>query len=339
MLESTIAGSLPKPPWLAYPEQLWAPWRLEGAELATAKNDAVRLVVADQIEAGIDIITDGEQTRRHFVTSFIDGLAGVDFEHRTTVKIRQRYDAAVPRVVNDVSRTRPIYVEDARYLRTLTDRPLKFQLPGPMTMVDTLADEHYRDRETLAMAFAEILNDEARELVAAGIDIVQFDEPAFNVYMDEVASWGITALERAAANLDAKTAVHICYGYGITANIEWKHGLGGQWRQYESTFPLLAASSIDQVSLELANSHVPIELIGLLEGKDVMAGVIDVATDRVETPEEVASTIRRAMEYVPAERLFPCTNCGMVPLSSEVSRAKLAALGAGAAAVRAELAM
>jgi len=297
----------------------------------------MRLAVADQVEAGIDIITDGEQTRRHFVTSFIDGLDGVDFEHRTTVKIRQRYDAAVPRVVGDVSRSHPIYVEDARHLRTLTDQPLKYQLPGPMTMVDTLADEHYRDRETLAMAFAEILNNEARELVAAGIDVIQFDEPAFNVYMDDVAAWGMTALERAAADLDAKTAVHICYGYGITANIEWKHGLGEQWRQYESTFPLIAASSIDQVSLELANSHVPIELVGLLEGKEVMAGVIDVATDHIETPDEVAATIRRAMEYVAPEHLFPCTNCGMVPLSSDVSRAKLAALGAGAAIVRAEL--
>ena len=338
VLESTIAGSLPKPPWLAYPEQLWAEWRLEGDELETAKHDAVRLVVADQVEAGIDIVTDGEQTRRHFVTSFIDGLDGVDFQRRTTVKIRQRYDADVPRVIGDVSRTRPIYVEDAKYLRTLTDQPLKFQLPGPMTMVDTLSDEHYRDRETLAMAFAQILNDEARELVAAGIDVIQFDEPAFNVYMDDVASWGVAALEKAAANLDARTAVHICYGYGITANIEWKHGLGDQWRQYESTFPLLADSTIDQVSLELANSHVPIELIGLLEGKDVMAGVIDVATDQIETPEEVAATIRRAMEYVAPEQLFPATNCGMVPLSADVSRAKLQALGAGAAMVRAELA-
>jgi 5-methyltetrahydropteroyltriglutamate--homocysteine methyltransferase len=182
-----------------------------------------------------------------------------------------------------------------------------------------------------------ILNDEARELVAAGINVIQFDEPAFNVYMDDVASWGIAALEKAAANLAATTAVHICYGYGITANIEWKHGLGDQWRQYESTFPLLAASTIDQVSLELANSHVPIELVGLLDGKDVMAGVIDVATDRIETPEEVAATIRQAMEYVAPERLFPCTNCGMVPLSSDVSRAKLQALGAGTAIARAEL--
>jgi 5-methyltetrahydropteroyltriglutamate--homocysteine methyltransferase len=337
MLETTIAGSLPKPAWLAYPEKLWAPWRLEGEELETAKHDAVRLVVADQVGAGIDVVTDGEQTRRHFVTSFIEGLDGVDFEHRTTVKIRQRYDASVPRVVGDVHRTRPIYVDDARYLRTLTDQPLKYQLPGPMTMVDTLSDEHYGDREALAMEFARILNEEARDLVAAGIDVIQFDEPAFNVYMDDVASWGIAALEKAAADLDAKTAVHICYGYGITSNIEWKHGLGDQWRQYESTFPLIAASSIDQVSLELANSHVPVELIGLLEGKDVMVGVIDVATEHIETPREVAGTIRRAMEQVAPERLFPCTNCGMVPLAPEVARAKLEALGAGAAIVRDEL--
>lgn len=338
MLKCTTAGSLPKPPWLAHPEQLWARWRLDGDELAVAKQDAVRLVVADQIDAGIDIITDGEQTRRHFVTSFIDALDGIDFEHTTTVKIRQRYDAQVPRVVGPVSRTRPVYVEDARYLRSLTDRPLKFQLPGPMTMVDTLADEHYGDRETLAMEFARILNEEARELVAAGIDVVQFDEPAFNVYMDDVAAWGIAALQAAASGLDAKTAVHICYGYGITANIEWKHGLGEQWRQYEATFPLIAGSSIDQVSLELANSHVPAELLGLLAGKDVMAGAIDVATDQVEQPHEVAATIRRALEYVDPAHLIPATNCGMVPLSPTVARAKLRALAAGTAIVRAELA-
>ena len=337
MLRTTIAGSLPKPAWLAEPEALWAAWKLDGRELEEAKRDAVRLVLRDQEQAGIDIVSDGEQTRRHFVTTFIEGLDGVDFEHKRTVRIRNRYDASVPVVVGPVARRHPIYVDDARFLRAQTSQPVKYTLPGPMTMVDTLHDAHYGSREKLAWAFAEILNDEARAIAAAGVDVIQFDEPAFNVYFDEVRDWGVPALERAAAGLDCTTAVHICYGYGIKANIEWKKTLGGEWRQYEQTFPRLAASKIDQVSLECAHSHVPIELLALLQGKDVLVGAIDVATERVETPEEVADVIRSALKFVQADRLLPCTNCGMVPLPREVARGKLQALGAGAALVRSEL--
>jgi len=337
LLQTTIAGSLPKPSWLAEPNVLWAPWRLTGDALAEGVQDAVRLVLRDQEQAGIDIVTDGEQTRRHFVTTFLEGLDGVDFEHRKSVRIRNRYDADVPVVVGPVARRHPVFVEAARFLRGATDRRIKVTLPGPMTMVDTLYDAHYRSREKLAWAFAEILSDEARAIEAAGVDVIQFDEPAFNVYFDEVRDWGVKTLERAAQGLGCTTAVHICYGYGIKANIDWKKTLGAEWRQYEQTFPLLASSAIRQVSLECANSHVPIELIGLLESKDVLVGAIDVATDRIETPEEVAATIRTALKYVPAQRLFPCTNCGMVPLARDVARGKLRALGAGAALARTEL--
>jgi 5-methyltetrahydropteroyltriglutamate--homocysteine methyltransferase len=337
ILRTTIAGSLPKPAWLAEAEALWAPWKLEGDALAEGKRDAVRLALFDQEHAGIDIVTDGEQTRRHFVTTFIEGLDGVDFEHRRTVRIRNRYDASVPVVVGAVARRHPIFADDAAFLRKQTTHRVKYTLPGPMTMVDTLHDAHYRSREKLAWAFAEILNDEARTIAGAGVDVIQFDEPAFNVYFDEVRDWGIAALERAAAGLDCKTAVHICYGYGIKANIDWKQSLGGEWRQYEQTFPLLAASAIDQVSLECAHSRVPIDLLALLAGKDVLVGAIDVATDRVESPEDVAEVLRAALRFVPAERLYPCTNCGMVPLAREVARDKLRALGAGAALVRREL--
>jgi 5-methyltetrahydropteroyltriglutamate--homocysteine methyltransferase len=333
-LQTTIAGSLPKPAWLAEPNVLWAPWRLEGERLTEGMQDAVRLALRDQEQADIDIVTDGEQTRRHFVTTFLEALDGVDFEHRRSVRIRNRYDADVPVVVGPVARRHPVFVDAAAFLRGATDRRVKFTLPGPMTMVDTLYDAHYRSREKLAWAFAEILNDEARAVAACGVDVIQFDEPAFNVYFDEVRDWGVRTLERAAQGLSCLTAVHICYGYGIKANIDWKKTLGSEWRQYEETFPLLARSTIGQVSLECANSHVPIDLIGLLEGKDVLVGAIDVATDRVETPAEVAATIRSALRFVPPERLFPCTNCGMVPLRREVARAKLRALGAGAALVR-----
>ena len=337
LFPTTLAGSLPKPAWLAEPGTLWAPWKVDAGALAEAKRDAVRLAVLDQEQAGIDIVTDGEQTRRHFVTTFIEGLEGVDFEHKRTVRIRDRYDAQVPVVAGPVARKRPIYVDDAAFLRAQTSRRVKYTLPGPLTMVDTLFDAHYRSRERLAFAFARILNEEARAIEATGVDVIQFDEPAFNVWFDEVRDWGMRALEQAAAGLGCKTAVHICYGYGIKPNLDWKKTLGGQWRQYEQTFPLIARSTIDQVSLECANSHVPIELLGLLEGKDVLVGAIDVAGDRVETPEEVAGTIRAALAHVPAARLQPCTNCGMVPLPRPLARRKLEALAAGAALVRREL--
>ena len=337
LLSTTIAGSLPKPAWLAKPNELWAPWRLEGDALAEGKRDAVRLALADQEHAGIDIVSDGEQTRRHFVTTFIESLDGVDFAHKKTVRIRNRYDADVPVVVGPVARRAPAFAEDAAFLVASTERRVKFTLPGPMTMVDTLYDSHYRSREKLAWAFAEILNEEARAIADAGVDVIQFDEPAFNVYFDEVRDWGVRTLERAAQGLACRTAVHICYGYGIKANIEWKKTLGGEWRQYEQTFPLLARSRIDQVSLECANSHVPIDLIGLLEGKDVLVGAIDVASERVESADDVAAVLRAALKHAPAQRIQACTNCGMVPLPRAVARAKLVSLAAGAALVRAEL--
>jgi len=340
LLQTTIAGSLPKPSWLAQPNQLWAPWRMEGEALEEAKRDATRLAVRDQEQAGIDILTDGEQSRRHFVTGYLEHLKGIDFEHLVTMHIRNRYDAKVPQVVGPVTRPKPVHTEDVRLLRAETDHPIKYTLPGPMTIIDTLKDNYYKERSRLAMQFAKILNKEARELEALGVDVIQFDEPAFNVnaYVDDVRDWGVEALERAADGLKCTTAVHICYGYGIKANIDWKKTLGSQWRQYEQTFPVLQRSNIDQVSLECHNSHVPIELIGLLEGKDVMVGAIDVATERVEKPEEVARTIRAALKYVSADKLYPCTNCGMVPLPRAVALGKLKALAAGAKIVREELA-
>jgi 5-methyltetrahydropteroyltriglutamate--homocysteine methyltransferase len=338
LLPTTTAGSLPKPSWLAQPEVLWSPWRLEGEELAAAKRDALRLALDDQRRAGITIVGDGEQTRRHFVTTFIEHLAGVDFDKRETVGIRNRYDASVPTVVGAVSRPEPVFVEDARYLRAQTGLPIKWTLPGPMTMIDTLYDAHYRSREKLAWEFALILNQEARELEAAGVDVIQFDEPAFNVFFDEANDWGIATLEKAAEGLKAETAVHICYGYGIKANTEWKKTLGSEWRQYERTFPNLQTSSIDIISLECQNSRVPMELIELVRGKKVMVGAIDVAGDAVETPQEVAATLRKALRFVDADKLIPATNCGMAPLARDVASAKLKALGAGAALVRQELA-
>ena len=337
LLPTSTAGSLPKPSWLAEPEKLWSPWKLQGNELVDGKQDALRVSLQSQELAGVDIVSDGEQTRQHFVTTFIEHLSGVDFENRKTVKIRDRYDASVPTVVGPVSRQKSVFVEDAKFLRSQTKQPIKWALPGPMTMIDTLYDDHYKSREKLAWEFAKILNQEAKELEAAGVDIIQFDEPAFNVFFDEVNDWGIACLERAIEGLKCETAVHICYGYGIKANTDWKKTLGSEWRQYEEVFPKLQKSKIDIISLECHNSHVPVELLELIRGKKVMVGAIDVATNEIETPEEVAETLRTALKYVDADKLYPCTNCGMAPLSRNVANAKLDALSAGAAIVRKEL--
>ena len=337
LLPTSTAGSLPKPAWLAQPETLWSPWKLQGDELAEGKRDALLLSLQDQQLAGIDIVSDGEQTRQHFVTTFIEHLSGVDFEKREIVKIRNRYDASVPSVIGEVVRKKPVFVEDAKFLRQQTKQQIKWALPGPMTMIDTLYDGHYKSREKLAWEFAKILNQEAKELEAAGVDIIQFDEPAFNVFFDEVNDWGIAALERAVEGLKCETAVHICYGYGIKANTDWKKTLGTEWRQYEEVFPKLQKSAIDIISLEAQNSRVPMDLIELIRGKKVMVGAIDVATNTIETAEEVAGTLRKALQFVDADKLYPSTNCGMTPLSRRVARGKLEALSAGAAIVRNEL--
>ena len=335
MFPVTLAGSLPKPAWLAEPNMLWAPWKLSGDALADAKRDATLVWLKEQEDAGVDIVSDGEQSRQHFVHGFLEFVGGIDFSQRVTMGIRNnRYEAQCPVVTGPLALKGRAHATEARIARAHTQRKLKFTLPGPMTIVDTIADRYYGDRARLAMAFAELLNQEARALQADGVDTIQFDEPAFNVYMDAVKEWGIEALHRAAEGLTCTTAVHICYGYGIQANLDWKKTLGSEWRQYEAIFPALARSRIDQISLECANSHVPLELIELLEGKDVLVGVIDVASETVETPEQVASTIEAALKHVRRERLFACTNCGMAPLPRKIAAAKLQALGAGTALAR-----
>ncbi len=339
MFDTTIAGSLPKPSWLAEPDRLWAPWRLAGAELESGKRDATLLAIKLQEDAGIDIVSDGEQARQHFVHGFLERLEGIDFSHKVEMGIRNnRYKAMVPTVTGELRLKGRVHAMEARAARAHTARRLKFTLPGPMTIVDTIADRHYGDRVKMAFAFADLLNAEARALERDGVNVIQFDEPAFNVYMAEVKSWGIEALHRAIAGLTCATAVHICYGYGIKANVDWKDSLGREWRQYEEIFPALAASRIQQISVECRNSKVPMSLLSLLKGKDVLVGVIDVATDEVETPNDVAATIEAVTEYLPKERIVACTNCGMAPMRRDIAVAKLEALGNGAALARKRLA-
>lgn len=335
MFETTVAGSLPKPSWLAEPNKLWPAWKLAGEELTTAKADATLLAIKAQEDAGIDIVTDGEQARQHFVHGFLEQVEGIDFAHKVEMGIRaDRYKAMVPQVVAPLRLKGRVHEMEAQLARAHTTKKLKFTLPGPMTIVDTIADRHYGDKMKMAVAFAELLNQEARALESDGVDVIQFDEPAFNVYMREVQDWGIAALHRAIDGLRCTTAVHICYGYGIKANIDWKQSLGAEWRQYEEIFPALAKSHIDQVSVECIDSHVPMSLLELLDGKDVLVGAIDVATDEIETSERVAAVIEEAMKYVPKEKIFPCTNCGMAPMRREIAYAKLAALAKGAALAR-----
>ena len=338
MLETTLAGSLPKPGWLAETEKLWPRWRLEGVALEDAKRDAALIWLKEQEDAGIDIVTEGEQFRVHFVHGFLERIEGIDWNKKTKMGIRaDRYFVDVPTVTAPVKRKSSVHGAEAIFTRKHTRRRLKFTMPGPMTICDTIADGHYGRRADMAMAFAELLNEEARELEAHGVDVIQFDEPAFNVFPKDVAEWGIAALERAILGLQCTTAVHICYGYGIQANIDWKKTLGGEWRQYEAIFPLLNKSRIRQISLECANSHVPLELLSLLGDKELLVGAIDVATSQIESPDQVANTIRAALRHADAERVFPCTNCGMAPLSRAVAVGKLRALAGGAMLARTSL--
>jgi 5-methyltetrahydropteroyltriglutamate--homocysteine methyltransferase len=338
LFPTTIAGSLPKPEWLAEPNMLWAPWKSGGDELLRAKRDATMLAVKVQEDAGIDIVTEGEQARQHFVHGFLERIEGIDFAHKVEMGIRKdRYKAMVPQVVAPLRLKGRVHADEARVARTHTKKKLKFTLPGPMTIIDTISDSYYGDRVKMAFAFAELLNEEAKALQADGVDLVQFDEPAFNVYMDEVNDWGIKALERAAQGLTCATAVHICYGYGIKANTDWKETLGAQWRQYEQIFPAIDASPIQQVAIECRNSKVPLDLLALLKNKIVQAGVIDVASDTVETAEDVVQVIDAVSKFVPKSNIIATTNCGMAPMRREIAEAKLMALGAGAALAREKL--
>jgi 5-methyltetrahydropteroyltriglutamate--homocysteine methyltransferase len=341
MLTTTIAGSLPKPAWLADPSaQLFAPWVPPPDRLREAQDDAVRLALRDQEDAGIDIVSDGEQRRRHYIWGFLEGLAGTDTERLGRKQQRGgRYvkDQEVARIVGELSRPAPIMVDALKFAKRHTRRPVKVPLPGPMTVVDSTLDEHYGgDEEGLGMRVAALLNAEARDLAAAGADVIQFDEPCFNIYLDKVKAWGIRALETAIEGVACTTAIHICYSYGIPRVLAWKRQ-NTEWDQYAVTLPLLSATRIDQISVECAASGVDVAVLAEARGKDVLLGVIDVGTEEVETADQVAARITKALPYVNPERLFPCTDCGLVPRTRPAARGKLRALVEGARLVRQRL--
>ncbi len=331
MIRTTIAGSLPKPAWLAEPEKLWAPWRVAEENLFEGQSDAALAWIKCQEDAGIDIVSDGEQFRKHFVHGFLERIEGIDWNKMTTMGIRNdRYDADVPTVTGAVKRMGSVHGDSAKFCVEHTSNPYKFTLPGPMTICDTIANGFYDTRPDMAMAFAKLLNDEAKELEALGVSVIQFDEPAFNAFTKEAVEWGIDALDVALDGLKCTTTVHICYGYGIQQNIDWKKTLGDEWRQYEEFFPALNKSIVHQVSLECADSHVPLSVMSLLPDKEMLVGAINVATEEIETPEKVAATLTAASEFVDPARIIACTNCGMAPLPRHVAEGKLQALAAGA---------
>ncbi len=339
MLQTMIVGSLPRPTWLVPPNAMYVSWKLQDDALREGQDDAVLLALADQEAAGLNIVTDGEQRRRHYIWGFVEGLTGLDFSRLVEIETRgNRYGIKVraARVVEQLRRPRSVLVEALRFMKQHTTKPVKVTLPGPMTIADTVADEYYGDRRKLAGELARLVNEEACELVENGCDVVQFDEPCFNIYLDAVEEWGIQALEQCAQGVQAKTAVHICYGYGIPAVVEWK-SKNTDWGHYARTLPLLRTSTIDMISVECAASGVDPAVLAEAKGKDLMVGVIDVGTEEVETRETVAARIRTALQYVTPEHLYPCTDCGMIPRSRTAARGKMQALADGAWLVRAEL--
>lgn len=339
MLQTMIVGSLPRPTWLVPPNAMYVSWKLQDDTLGEGQDDAVLLALADQEAAGLNIVTDGEQRRRHYIWGFVEGLTGLDFSRLVEIETRgNRYGIKVraARVVEQLRRPRSVLVEALRFMKQHTTKPVKVTLPGPMTIADTVADEYYGERRKLAAELARLVNEEACELADNGCDIVQFDEPCFNIYLDAVEEWGIQALEQCAQGVQAKTAVHICYGYGIPAVVEWK-SQNTDWGHYARTLPLLRTSAIDMISVECAASGVDPAVLAEAKGKDLMVGVIDVGTEEVETRETVAARIRTALQYVAPEHLYPCTDCGMIPRSRTAARGKMQALADGAWLVRAEL--
>ena len=339
MLQTMLVGSLPRPTWLVPPNAMYVSWQLQGDMLREGQDDAVLLALADQEAAGLNIVTDGEQRRRHYIWGFVEGLTGLDFSRLVEIETRgNRYGIKVraARVVEQLRRPRSVLVEALRFMKQHTTKPVKVTLPGPMTIADTVADEYYGERRQLAGELARLVNEEACELAENGCDIVQFDEPCFNIYLDAVEEWGIRTLEQCAQGVQAKTAVHICYGYGIPAVVAWK-SKNTDWGHYARTLPLLRTSTIDMISVECAASGVDPAVLAEARGKDLMVGVIDVGTEEVETRETVAARIRTALQYVTPEHLYPCTDCGMIPRSRSAARGKMQALADGAWLVRAEL--
>src|SRR5262245_1702538 len=338
LLPTMLVGSYAQPEWLIDREKLagrFPPrvrarelWRVDEPYLEEAQDDATLLAIRAQEDAGLDVITDGEMRRESYSNRFATALDGGDIDNPGTALARSGHASTVPRVVGPIRRRHPVEVEDVRFLRRHTDRPIKMTVPGPFTMTQQAQNDYYPDEPSAALAYADAVNEEMADLFAAGADIVQIDEPYLQARPEKAREYGVAALERALAGISGSTAVHICFGYAAII-----HDRPSGY----SFLPEMAAVGCDAISIETGQSNLDCSVLAELPGKKIILGVIDLGDHTVETPEVVADRIRRALPYVPAENVIPAPDCGMKYLPRDVAFAKMQSLAAGARLVREEV--
>jgi 5-methyltetrahydropteroyltriglutamate--homocysteine methyltransferase len=337
ILETTVVGSYPQPNWLIHRERLGskvprvrAPeiWKVEEKDLEEAQDDATLIAIRDMERAGIDIITDGEMRRESYSNRFATALEGVDSVNPGTTINRTGGRSVVPRIVSPIKRKFPVEVRDVEFLRRSTAKKIKITLPGPFTLAQQAQDDYYEDEEALAMAFAAAVNEEARDLKAAGADVIQLDEPWLQARAERAARYGVKAINRALQGIEGTTVVHLCFGYAAAV----KDKPSGY-----SFLAQLAGTTASQISIEAAQPRLDLGILRQLSGKTVMLGVIDLGTAAVETPQTVAERIRAGLKYVSADRLVVAPDCGMKYLPRDIAFSKLVSLVQGAQIVRREL--
>jgi 5-methyltetrahydropteroyltriglutamate--homocysteine methyltransferase len=338
LLPTSLVGSYPQPEWLidraqlskqvprVRADDLWlvAPDKLEGAQ-----DEATVLAIRDQERAGLDIITDGEQRRESYSNRFATALEGIDVEHPGTTINRSGKPIPVPRVVGPIRRTRPVELRDLKVLRANTDHPIKATVPGPFTMSKQAQDDYYGDEEAVALAYADAVNAEIKDLFAAGADVVQIDEPWMQQHPEKARQYGLKALDRALDGARGTVAVHLCFGYAAVV-----HDKPSGY----SFLPELDGCKAQQISIEAAQPKLDLAVLRQLPSKTIILGVIDLADMKVETPQTVAERIRGALAHVPANRVVVAPDCGMKYLPRPVAFAKMQAMAEGAALVRREIA-
>jgi 5-methyltetrahydropteroyltriglutamate--homocysteine methyltransferase len=336
LLPTTVVGSYPQPRWLIDRAKLGGKvprvrepdlWRIPEPWLEEAQDDATVLAIRDMERAGIDIITDGEMRRESYSNRFATALEGIDIERPGSTINRSGVPIPVPRVAGPIRRIGPVEVRDVVFLRKNTTKRIKITLPGPFTMAQQAQDDYYKDEEAMAMAFAAAVNEELRDLKAAGADVLQLDEPWLQARPDRAARYGVKAINRALEGIPGPTIVHLCFGYAAAV----KDKPTGY-----SFLPQLEATSASQISIEAAQPKLDLGVLKAFR-KTIMVGVIDLGSETVESPNDVASRIRAALKHVPAERLVLAPDCGMKYLTREAAFGKLKALAEGAAIVRKEL--
>jgi 5-methyltetrahydropteroyltriglutamate--homocysteine methyltransferase len=338
LFPTSLVGSYPQPDWLIdraklagrFPPRVRAKelWRVGAEWLDQAQNDATLLAIRDQERAGLDIITDGEMRRESYSNRFATALEGVDLDNPGTALDRSGHSNPVPRVAGRIRRTRPVEVEDVKFLRANTDRLVKMTVAGPFTMSQQAQNDFYQDEAEMALDYAAAVNAEIKDLFAAGADIVQIDEPYMQARPEKARQYGVAAVKRALDGVTGTTALHICFGYAAIIHVR-PHGY--------NFLPELADTPVKQISIETAQSKLDTSVLAKLPGKTIILGVIDLSDMTVETPEQVAERIRRALPHVPADKIVVAPDCGMKYLPRDVAFGKMKAMVEGAAMVRKEI--